>query len=153
MHLPASLSPLSRSLRKLRRDFMLWSFERLYHEFAWCYDLVAAVVSGGYWSRWINACVPFLMGDRVLEVGCGTGYLQRELERQGIPHVGLDSIGADAPCCAPQIGSDQTRNSGTLALAACAICLLLRRGGDLSRSVSAGSGNAHRNPACDASRW
>jgi ubiquinone/menaquinone biosynthesis C-methylase UbiE len=91
MRTRASLSPLLRQARGARRRFMLWSFERLYHEFAWSYDLVAAAVSGGYWRHWIVACVPYLRAERVLELGCGTGYLQAELRQRGIAHVGLDA--------------------------------------------------------------
>ncbi len=87
----ASLSPSLRLMRRLRRSLLLWSFERLYHEFAWCYDLVAGAVSGGYWHRWIMACLPYLEGDFVLETGCGTGYLQQELARRGIAHIGIDA--------------------------------------------------------------
>ena len=66
-------------------------FRRLYHEFAWCYDLVAVLVSGGHWRHWICAVVPFLGQGRVLELGCGTGYLQRELARLDVPHAGYDA--------------------------------------------------------------
>ena len=68
-----------------------WAFRRLYHELAWCYDLVAALVSGGHWSRWIRAAVPFLGDGPVLELGCGTGYLQLALARTGTRHVGCDA--------------------------------------------------------------
>ncbi|CAA9243261.1 MAG: hypothetical protein AVDCRST_MAG93-1423, partial [uncultured Chloroflexia bacterium] len=91
MLVAASLSPLLRRMRMLRRTVLLWTFDRLYHEFAWGYDLVAVVVSGGYWRRWILACIPYLNADQVLEVGCGTGYLQLELARRGIAHSGLDA--------------------------------------------------------------
>jgi len=57
-----------------------WAFARFYREFAWTYDTVAAVVSGGRWSSWGQAALPYLRGQ-VLELGCGTGNLQRALER------------------------------------------------------------------------
>ncbi|HSH79870.1 MAG TPA: class I SAM-dependent methyltransferase [Herpetosiphonaceae bacterium] len=68
-----------------------WVFRRLYHELAWCYDLVAALVSAGYWRHWIRAAVPFLQAGPVLELGCGTGYLQLALARTGMRHVGYDA--------------------------------------------------------------
>jgi ubiquinone/menaquinone biosynthesis C-methylase UbiE len=68
-----------------------WAFTRFYREFAWTYDTVAAVVSRGLWRHWIAAGVPFLQGDRVLELGSGTGYLQRELWRSSVRAIGLDA--------------------------------------------------------------
>ena len=55
-----------------------WTFTRFYREFAWTYDTVAAAVSGGQWPSWALAALPLLRG-RVLELGCGTGNLQRAL--------------------------------------------------------------------------
>ena len=68
-----------------------WAFDRLYHELAWSYDLVAAAVSWDHWRHWITAALPFLRGGRVLELGCGTGYLQAALARAAIPHTGIDA--------------------------------------------------------------
>ena len=77
-------------MRNLYRRAILWAFDRLYYELAWCYDLVAAAVSGGYWPHWIRGAVAFLRGGRVLELGCGTGHLQQALGRAGISHIGYD---------------------------------------------------------------
>jgi ubiquinone/menaquinone biosynthesis C-methylase UbiE len=67
-----------------------WAFARFYREFAWTYDTVAAAVSGGRWAEWGRAGLPELRG-RVLELGCGTGNLQRSLQ-QSTSHwaVGID---------------------------------------------------------------
>ncbi|NWG18786.1 MAG: class I SAM-dependent methyltransferase [Chloroflexi bacterium] len=67
-----------------------WAFERFYHEFAWTYDVVAALVSAGRWRDWVLTSVAFAHG-RTLELGCGTGYVQLALARRhsGAP-VGLD---------------------------------------------------------------
>ena len=62
-------------------NFIRWAFTRFYREFAWTYDGVAAAVSGGQWSTWALAALPFLEG-RVLELGCGTGNVQRALAAQ-----------------------------------------------------------------------
>ncbi len=70
--------------------FLRWAFTRFYREFAWTYDVVAALVSRGLWQYWIVAVVPYLHGRSVLELGSGTGYLQRALHTQGIRAVGLD---------------------------------------------------------------
>jgi ubiquinone/menaquinone biosynthesis C-methylase UbiE len=69
-----------------------WAFARFYREFAWIYDAVAAAVSGGRWSAWGRAALPYLCGQ-VLELGCGTGNLQRALatEPRDWPAVGLDA--------------------------------------------------------------
>lgn len=69
-----------------------WAFARFYREFAWTYDSVAAAVSGGRWSAWAQAALPYV-GGRVLELGCGTGNLQRALLRaQGAQLIaGLDA--------------------------------------------------------------
>ncbi len=68
-----------------------WLFTRLYREFAWLYDRVAALVSWGHWDDWVVAIADEVHGD-VLELGCGTGYLQAELSGRSPTHrvVGLD---------------------------------------------------------------
>lgn len=68
-----------------------WAFARFYREFAWTYDAVAAVVSGGHWREWALASLPYLRGS-VLELGCGPGHLMRALgQRPQRPFaVGLD---------------------------------------------------------------
>ena len=61
----------------------------LYHQFAWTYDFVAAVVSLGRWQDWVQAALPFLNG-RVLEIGFGPGHLQLSLNKNRLPAFGLD---------------------------------------------------------------
>lgn len=51
------------------------AFHHFYREFAWTYDAVARLVSGGLWFRWGAAALPELRG-RTLELGFGTGHLQ-----------------------------------------------------------------------------
>jgi ubiquinone/menaquinone biosynthesis C-methylase UbiE len=72
------------------RLFLRWAFQRFYNEFAWTYDMVAAIVSRGYWQCWVEAAVPLIKGDRVLELACGTGYAQRALRQRGAHAVGID---------------------------------------------------------------
>jgi ubiquinone/menaquinone biosynthesis C-methylase UbiE len=69
--------------------FVRWAFHRFYHEFAWTYDAVAALVSGGNWVAWVRAALPFLSGQ-VLELGCGTGNLQHALAPRAST-VGMDA--------------------------------------------------------------
>ena len=69
-----------------------WAFARFYREFAWTYDVVAALVSARRWGEWTLAALPYLQGS-VLELGCGTGHLQRALAEQArsTPAIGLDA--------------------------------------------------------------
>lgn len=71
--------------------FLRWAFARFYREFAWTYGVVAWLVSRGLWRRWTLASLPHLSG-RILELGCGTGYVQLALaqQRPGAA-VGLDA--------------------------------------------------------------
>jgi ubiquinone/menaquinone biosynthesis C-methylase UbiE len=64
-------------------------FYLLYHQFAWTYDFVAAVVSLGRWQGWVETVVPYLDG-RVLEIGFGPGHLQEALNERGFCSFGLD---------------------------------------------------------------
>lgn len=66
-------------------------FRLLYHELAWAYDFVAWAVSLGRWTGWTQAVLPWLKGERLLEVGFGTGRLQAILWQQGFAPVGLDA--------------------------------------------------------------
>jgi ubiquinone/menaquinone biosynthesis C-methylase UbiE len=54
-------------------------FHLLYHQFAFTYDLVAATVSLNRWKDWVMSVIPFIEGDRILEIGHGPGHLQRIL--------------------------------------------------------------------------
>ena len=66
-------------------------FRHFYHGFAWTYDLVAATVSIGRWNDWIYSVLPYIRGERVLEIGHGPGHLQERLhhDRQATV-IGLD---------------------------------------------------------------
>ena len=81
-------SPTARILYSFLRIF----FQLLYNTFAWSYDLVAAFVSLDRWNDWVRSVLPYLTGDRILEIGHGPGHLQRALA-EGHPTgliVGLD---------------------------------------------------------------
>jgi ubiquinone/menaquinone biosynthesis C-methylase UbiE len=73
-------------MRKLLRLF----FHYFYHSFAWTYDFIAAIVSVGRWKEWVFAVLPHIHGQRVLEIGFGTGHLQVGLNRCGFHTFGLD---------------------------------------------------------------
>ena len=65
-------------------------FRLLYHQFAFSYDLVAATVSFNRWKDWVLSVIPFIEGNRVLEIGHGPGHLQRILLRRNLFAVGID---------------------------------------------------------------
>ena len=64
-------------------------FFLLYHQFAWIYDFVAAIVSLGRWKKWVKSSIPYLEG-KVLEIGYGPGHLQVSLNEKGFSVFGLD---------------------------------------------------------------
>jgi ubiquinone/menaquinone biosynthesis C-methylase UbiE len=72
------------------KTLLRFFFRLLYHQFAFTYDLVAATVSLGRWKDWVLSVVPFIEGNRVLEIGHGPGHLQRVLLSRGLFTVGLD---------------------------------------------------------------
>lgn len=67
----------------LKTRFLRASFNLLYHELAWMYDFVAAVVSLGNWKKWVLTVLPEIKGGRVLEIGHGTGHLIVALQKKG----------------------------------------------------------------------
>jgi len=68
----------------------LWAADRLYHEFAWAYDVVSWLVSLGRWSHWRRQALACVWGRRVLEIGFGTGDLLAEMAGHGWQAVGLE---------------------------------------------------------------
>ena len=65
-------------------------FKLLYHQFAFAYDMVAASVSFNRWKDWGKSVVPFIEGNRILEIGHGPGHLHRVLLDRGLFAVGID---------------------------------------------------------------
>ncbi len=65
-------------------------FRLLYHQFAFTYDLVAAAVSFNRWKDWVVSVLPFIEGERILEIGHGPGHLQRILRSRNLVAVGID---------------------------------------------------------------
>lgn len=67
-----------------------WLTERLYNELAWAYDSISWVVSGGKWASWRKEIIPHIIGERVLELGFGTGELLIALDHCGFMVYGLE---------------------------------------------------------------
>ncbi len=75
---------------RLRQWLMKSFFNQLYHSLAWGYDGVAAFVSFGKWHEWGKSVLPFVKGKSVLELGYGTGHLQKALNEAGFVVFGVD---------------------------------------------------------------
>jgi ubiquinone/menaquinone biosynthesis C-methylase UbiE len=81
---------LSRTVASLWRNFYRWAANRLYNEFAWAYDAVSWLVSAGHWDGWRKMALAHACGERVLEVGFGTGDLLIEMAARGWNVYGFD---------------------------------------------------------------
>lgn len=81
-----ALTPLRRTFWRLYR----WASERLYNELAWAYELVAWLVSAGQWDRWRRQTLDHFAGERVLEIGFGTGALLVAATQRGYRVWGVD---------------------------------------------------------------
>ena len=70
---------------------LLWYASRLlYAQFAWSYDLVAWLVSGGQWRAWQRVGLAEVPAGRALEIAFGPGHLLRERADAGAPLFGID---------------------------------------------------------------
>lgn len=68
----------------------VWATHRLYQELAWAYDPVSWLVSLGQWAGWRQTALDYAAGERILEVGFGTGELLLEMARRGLRGCGLE---------------------------------------------------------------
>jgi ubiquinone/menaquinone biosynthesis C-methylase UbiE len=85
------------------------AYHLLYHQFAWAYDAVADIVSLGSWREWVRCILPFVDGERVLELGYGPGHLQRWLTEGGVATFGVDA--------SPQMARRAKKQASNLSLA------------------------------------
>ncbi|MYC94311.1 MAG: class I SAM-dependent methyltransferase [Caldilineaceae bacterium SB0661_bin_32] len=69
-------------------------YRLLYNELAWGYDAVSWAVSLGRWDSWRRAALPFVRGNRILEVGFGTGALLPALQDETRRVVGIEPSAA-----------------------------------------------------------
>jgi ubiquinone/menaquinone biosynthesis C-methylase UbiE len=94
-------------MRAMRRFLRLF-FQVFYHQFAWTYDFVAALVSIGRWNKWIRAVLPFVDGESVLELGHGPGQLQHYL----LGNVDLKVIGLDESAQMGHMAKNRLKQAG-----------------------------------------
>ncbi|MCS7038953.1 MAG: methyltransferase domain-containing protein [Caldilineales bacterium] len=71
-------------------------FHALYHQLAWAYDAVSWLVSLGAWDAWRRLALDEVRGERVLELGSGTGALLVAAAQIGLNPIGLDRSAAMA---------------------------------------------------------
>ena len=65
-------------------------FQLLYNQFSWAYESMAYLVSLGNWNQWIVSVLPYIHGEIILELGFGTGTLQREFSEAKLRGFGID---------------------------------------------------------------
>jgi ubiquinone/menaquinone biosynthesis C-methylase UbiE len=76
--------------QKLINRVLVEFFDYLYHDMAWAYDWVATIVSLGRWNKWIETSLPYIKGDKILELGHGPGHLIVKLNQSGRKTYGID---------------------------------------------------------------
>lgn len=84
--------------------FFNFIFNLLYNQFAWSYDLVAWIVSGGLWKKWVLTTLDQIPDNSfALELGSGPGHLLT----QGLLHnkniTGVDISHNMAKRCAKRL--------------------------------------------------
>jgi ubiquinone/menaquinone biosynthesis C-methylase UbiE len=93
------------SLRRLLQFPLRIFFALLYHQMAWTYDWVAAIVSLGQWQKWVRTTLKYLNGPRILELGHGPGHLQKGLSARTSGRAGSALV----------VGLDRSKQMGRLA--------------------------------------
>ncbi len=71
---------------KLRQRLFTW----LYTSGAWLYDPLTILLFAGQWREWQRSVLPLVHGERILDLGCGTGQFLPDLATAGKVVVGLD---------------------------------------------------------------
>lgn len=77
-------------LSRLRNKSLAFFFTLLYNRFAFSYNVVSYLVSGGMWSEWIKVIKLDIVSDVVLELGIGPGVLQVDLQNKENTVFGID---------------------------------------------------------------
>lgn len=90
------------------KRMMNYFLEKLYGPLAWGYDFVATIVSNGKWNDWTSIIEKYLSkNDKLLEVGLGTGVLNKKLFLSGYHLVGSDLSRQMIKIAAKRLGSTQ----------------------------------------------
>ncbi len=98
--------PAVRVTRWVVERFFPW----LYTRGAWAYDMVAWLVSGGRWTRWVQAAAARVPPDaRVLELGSGPGHALAFWARRGQRAWGVDA----SPVMVRRAAARVRRHGGT----------------------------------------
>ena len=67
------------TIQRIIGSIFSFIFNLLYNQFAWTYDLVAWIVSGGLWNRWAASTLGHIEQDGLtLELGFGPGHLMKK---------------------------------------------------------------------------
>jgi len=77
-------------LSRILSPFLKLFFHLLYHSFAWTYDLVSNFVSVGRWKEWVYRMLPYIKGNRILEIAHGPGHLLLKMTQCGLTPIGID---------------------------------------------------------------
>lgn len=67
-----------------------WLSERLYHELSWAYDFISWIVSLGRWDSIRKLSLNYLVGEKILEIGYGTGELLSKMDTEKYTVYGLE---------------------------------------------------------------
>ncbi len=67
-----------------------WACNLIYNELAGQYDLISWLVSAGQWRRWQRHVWRYCRGQRLLDLGCGSGAMLVDGQRVTPQLVGLD---------------------------------------------------------------
>lgn len=77
-------------LKHLWWRFVRLGFRLLYNEMAWSYDVVSWLASLGAWRAWQRTALPYVHGNRVLEIAHGPGHVLLALVVAGYDVTGVD---------------------------------------------------------------
>lgn len=74
------------------RRVYCWVSDRVYRDFAWAFEPLTTTLTLGWMPRWRRAAARSLPPSDILDLGCGTGALLKELgpSRPGRRLVGID---------------------------------------------------------------